>query len=739
MYFTIRLFGRLLSSSLLCAALLAGTSVPAQQTATPPPASSDDIVRVETELIQTDVMVFDNQGRFVSGLKPEQFLLRVDGQPQQILFFERVTTGSVDEERQLAAARGGARPPKDQAGATIKPLDRGRSIFFFVDDLHLAPASSKRTRETLLNFINIEMTQNDEAAVSSASGRLGFLQQLTDEKAVLRAAVAKLNSASSSRGLDFERPHMSEYQALAVEGNNRDVLAVFTEYILRDNPLMRRDTAENIVRSRARNILQQSANFSSGTLGALESLVRSTSLLPGRKIIFFLSDGFFIDRNIGDTFDRLRRITDAAARAGVVIYTMDTQGLVTGQPDVSVDVPFDPSGRLAINDIGEVSAQQAPLFTLAADTGGRALVNTNNLERALTKAVKDSSVYYLLAWQPGAAQGEERKKAKFRRIEVSIAGHPELKVQVRRGFFDAPPPSVTETKSGKKQTDGASKSVPAGRSAPEAKALFEALLATYPKNALPISLTLNYLNTAGTEMQLACTVQVNVPPLAPVAAGERTVERVELIGAVYDEGGKLVAPFQNLLPITPEPAGADGDGATRRVISTQQMAIKPGLHQVRVAARHPASGQIGSTTQWITIPDLKKGALALSSILIGERKAGQNLTADGSAPVLITADRRFSRDSWLRLLFSSYNAKTNGAGGPPDLALQIQIFRDDQPVVTFPLKKIDVSAFTDFTFIPYAAELPLNDLPPGRYLLKLTVIDRIAKTSAAQQTKFVIE
>ncbi|MDQ3133336.1 MAG: VWA domain-containing protein, partial [Acidobacteriota bacterium] len=687
------------------------------------------------ELIQTDVMVFDNQGRFVSGLKPEQFLLRVDGQPQQILFFERVTTGSVDEERQLAAARGGPRAPKDQAGATIKPLDRGRSIFFFVDDLHLAPASSKRTRETLLNFINTEMTQNDEAAVSSASGRLGFLQQLTDEKTVLRAAVAKLSS-TVNRILDGEQPHMSEYQASAVEGNSRDVLAVFAEYILRDNPRMSREVAENMVRTRARAMLQQSANISRGTLGALESLVRSTSLLPGRKIIFFLSDGFFIDRNIGDTFDRLRRITDAAARAGVVIYTMDTQGLVTGQPDVSVNTPFDPTGRLAINDIGEVSAQQAPLFTLAADTGGRARVNTNNLERALTKAVKDSSVYYLLAWQPGA-QGEERKKARFRRIEVSIAERPELKVRVRRGFFDAPP--LTETKSREKPADGASKPLPAGKSAPEAKALFEALSATFPKNALPISLTLNYLNTAGTEMQLACTVQVNVPPLAPVAAGERTVERVELIGAVYDEGGKLVAPFQNLLPITPEPAGADGDGATRRVISTQQMAIKPGLHQVRVAARHPASGQIGSTTQWITIPDLKKGALALSSILIGERKAGQNLTADGSAPVLITADRRFSRDSWLRLLFSSYNAKTNGAGGPPDLALQIQIFRDDQPVVTFPLKKIDVSAFTDFTFIPYAAELPLNDLPPGRYLLKLTVIDRIAKTSAAQQTKFVIE
>ncbi|CAN5416307.1 hypothetical protein BH18ACI2_BH18ACI2_02640 [soil metagenome] len=735
-------FRRFFSHSVLCALLCASLPTPAQQQQQPPterttPEPSDEIVRVEAELIQTDVMVFDKQGGFVDGLKPEQFALRVDGQPQSIHFFERVTAGSVDEEAQLAAARGGRRQTNGKGSAGgVKPLDRGRSIFFFVDDLHLSHSSLKRTRETLINFIDSKMTQNDEVAISSASGQIGFLQQLTDEKAVLRAAVAKLSS-TPRRVLDGEQPHMSEYQASAVEQNNRDVLTVFADYILRENPRMSREVAENMVRGRARNILQQSAHTSRGTLVSLESLVRSTSQLPGRKVVFFLSDGFFIERNIGDAFDRLRSITDAAARTGVVIYTMDTQGLVTGQPDASMNVPFDTTGRLASYDLGEVSAQQAPLYTLAADTGGRALLNNNNLEMLLTKAVKDSSVYYLLAWQP-AGQGEGRKKSKFRRIEVSVVGRPDLRVQVRRGFFDAHL-TATNAKGGKKQADEASKSATANQPAPETKALFDALRAAFPKNALPIFLTLNYLNTAEATMQLACTVQVSLPPATPTANDERVIDRVELIGAVYDEGGKLVASFQKLLTHTSQTGTAASNGAARRIVATQQTVIKPGLYQVRVAARHPASGQIGSAVQWLSIPDLTKGVLALSSIFIGERPPAQD-GANSQPPeqIVINADRHFSRNSWLRLLVSTYNAKTNGAT-PPDLALQVQVFRDDQPVVTSPLRKINLDGTTDFQQIPYAAEISLNDLPAGRYLLKLTVIDRLAKTNAAQQAKFIIE
>src|SRR6185369_13541987 len=107
-------------------------------------AQSDDVVRVKTELVQTDVTVVDKRGRFVSGLSANDLELRVDSKLQPLAFFEEVTAGSIDEEKQLAAARKGdaAKLPKTPGPA----IDRGRVIFFFVDDIHLTGESLTRAR-----------------------------------------------------------------------------------------------------------------------------------------------------------------------------------------------------------------------------------------------------------------------------------------------------------------------------------------------------------------------------------------------------------------------------------------------------------------------------------------------------------------------------------------------------------------------------------------------------------------
>ena len=96
---------------------------------------SEDVVRVKTELVQTDVTVVDKRGRFVSGLSVDELELRVDSKLQPLSFFEEVTAGSVDEEKQLAAARKGVVTKLQTTSGSA--TDRGRVIFFFVDDVHL--------------------------------------------------------------------------------------------------------------------------------------------------------------------------------------------------------------------------------------------------------------------------------------------------------------------------------------------------------------------------------------------------------------------------------------------------------------------------------------------------------------------------------------------------------------------------------------------------------------------------
>jgi VWFA-related protein len=699
--------------------------------------NDEEVVRISTELVQTDVMVFDKSGKFVDGLKPEQFELRVDGKPQQVSFFERVKAGTVDEDAQIAAARGTGGGP---AGGAALPLDRGRTVMFFVDDLHLSAGSVANIRKTLLRFIEEEIGQNDEAAVISASGQVGFLQQLTDNKAVLRAAIARINTRPYNTR-DGQNPLMTEVHASAIERNDNNVLDYFVDYILRENPMMKREMAESIVQSRARMILQQSNSIALNTLYTLESVVRGFGPLPGRKILFFISDGFLVDDSNTTLRDRMRLIADAAARAGVVIYSLDAQGLRTGMDDASSAGNFDPAGRLAQANMSEISTMQTPLFTLADSTGGRALVNTNALGRVVSGALKETALYYLLAWKPDGVSGGGAPK--YQRIEVSVRGRTDLHVIVRRGFFSAPPPDAPPSRADankKKKADKRSEAVGAERQLPAGeRELLAALRSPIARAALPTSMAVGFVHSAKTGAVLTVSVELDRNALT-FQQGQTRHADFDLLGAVVDDRGKTISRFGQKLSVSPNPSVPESQQHV--VYSFQVPLMTPGLYQVRAAARDEPSGRTGSVMQWVEVPTLKQNQLSLSSIFIGERTSGER---DGEIKpeeipksVLLSVGRHFARTSKIRFLMFVYNAAA-APPAQPDVALQVQIFRDDQPVFTAPLSKLRADGVEDASRIPYMAELALGTFPAGRYVLQITAIDRNGKSSASQRTNFVIE
>jgi VWFA-related protein len=711
---------------------------PQEMTKPAPQEGDEEVVRISSELVQTDVMVFDKQGKFVDGLKPEQFELKVDGRERQIVFFDRIQAGTVNEDAQLAAARGaegGARP------GSVVPLDRGRSVIFFVDDLHLAPGNSMRVGKTLLRYIEDEIGQNDEAAVISASGQVGFLQQFTDNKAVLRAAAARIGARAGFVG-DMQRPPMTEVQALAIDRYDPSVTDYFVDALLRETPGLSRQMAESMVRERAGMIVQQSGAVALRTLASLYSTLRNAAAMPGRKVLFFISDGFVVDNRGSSTRDWMRRVTDEAARAGVVIYSLDAAGLRTGMPDASTDVAFDPGGQLASVNMSETSEMQSPLFTLAADTGGRALVNTNAMLRAVSGALKETSLYYLLAWKPDSA-GAERAAPKYQNIEVAVKGRPDLRVVVRRAFYNAPPPEpVAEKKRPKKnEAVGVEKE---NEKTPAERELVAALRSPVPRGGLPTSMVLNFLSAPDGGAQLSASIELDASALTFEKTDKRRAT-FDVVGVVLDDNGKTVRGFRQQLNVTgdisPTVPDARKDGSSK-VVFSYQLHVAPGLYQVRVAARDTRGGRTGSAMQWVEIPEFKPGQLTLSSLFIGERR-GTDLddtikAEEMSKGLLLSVDKRFERTSWIRFMTYIYNAAP-GPSSHPDVALQIQIFRDDQPVFTAPLKAVSTEGLNDATRIPYAAEMALATFPAGRYVLQITAIDRAAKTSATQRTGFIVE
>ncbi len=720
---------------------LCATSAPAQQLPTGQPTPADEIIRVSTELVQTDVLVLDKRGNFVDNLRPEDFELRVDGHAQSVSFFERVRAGSVNEEAQLAAARGPRAGPTGASNAATRPLDRGRLVFFFIDDLHLSVDSLRRTQTLLARFIEEQLGQNDQIALICATGQLGFLQQLTDDKDVLRAAVKRLAFRERSTR-DFDRPLMTPADALSIKRNDQFTLSAFVEAKMRELSIPRAQ-AEQEVRSRADSIIQLNNLIATQTLSGLQNLLRVSAQLPGRKLVYFISDGFILDNSSPVMSERIEHVTDAALRSGVVIYALDAHGLSTGTLDIAdqgMDDLRDPTGQIRARSAGLFDMQES-LQIVAEGTGGRALLNTNALSNALKRVLQETSIYYLLAWQPAQ---EELRGGKFHHIEVRIKQRPELTVSVQRGFFSTAPAEPPRKRDDKhKRTDRAGSNTPDNT---QAHADLAAALNSFaPKTALPIALTLNYLVLPKGTV-LASTVQVSVEQPPPGQG-----RQLDLVGLVYDEQGRLASSFERRAALPPKPEAATAEAASApqlpaklpRLVLTFQTPTKPGLYQVRVAAREVESGRTGSAAQWLTVPALDGGKFALSSIFLGERPHTADAPEAAPPPeqtqALINPNRRFLRNTFLRFLLYIYNAAPATPTTAPDVALQLQIFRDDQPVVTIPLSKITTTGLTTYTTLFYAADLSLQGLPAGRYILQATAIDRTAKTSATQRVKFMIE
>jgi VWFA-related protein len=677
-------------------------------------------------------MVFDKAGKFVPGLTREDFELKIDGKPKPIEFFEKITAGSLNEESQLAAARGSSARVNTGKPPSTTPLDRGRPVFFYVDDFHMDLAGVKAARELITQFIDKEMGQNDEAAVTSASGQIGFLQQLTNDKSVLRAALKRLNARPYSVR-DFESPPMTEYQAVLIENYDRDLLAYFIDEVIRKNPGTSREIAESMVRARSRSLVLQTGAITTNTLVGLESLVRSARELPGRKLVFFISGGFFLSERTSDSIDRLRKITSAAARSGVVIYSMDARGLVASLQDASSDAQFDPSGRLQRSTGGELMASQDALNALAVDTGGKTVFNTNSLGPGLKRALNETSVYYLLAWKPEA---ESQNTSKFRRIEVKLIGKPQLTVKVRRGFFDVEPepPIAKVSKEKKPNSQTPAEKEPVGE-------LRKVMYAAFPNHDIPVSLRLSYISTPDKRIMLTAFMEVPDEFLSFTPGNGKQTAVLDVVGTVLNDKGKAGASFSNQL--TAE-APSDGDVITGQDLGySHNIYIGPGLYQVRVGARDEKSGRSGSAHGWIEIPDLSSSQLALSSVLIGLRaSAATNPSANVMNPLAsaeLRLGHRFSQTDFLRFLVFVYNAARAPADAKPDVALQIQVVRDDLPVVTTPQRKVSVEGIADLSRLPYAAELPLQGLPAGRYVLQITAVDRVSKQSSSQQTRFEIQ
>lgn len=723
----------------------------------------DEVIRVNAELVQTDVTVVDKRGRFVEELKPEQFELKVDGRVVPLSFFERVRAGGADEEVKLNASRGvkaSADATHPRASIRHTAEGQGRVIFFFVDDLHLGADSLSRARKSLLKFVDEQMASGDLVGVASTSGRVGFLQQLTDNKTVLRAAVERLAFNRNAETYAGKVPISEADANRIVNHRDRELFAYLVEATKNEYQMGGMGIA-NMVRNRLRQINAQGALAEQATFAGLGGLLESSAPLAGRKLVFFISDGFVSDYKRSNGPDVLRIITEEAARVGAVVYTLDARGTF-GDPAVDASRNDYPDFAVRTNGRSFFDAKmtQEPLERLAAETGGRAFLNNNSFNDAFRQAVDESSNYYLIAWRPET----DAQRAGDSRIDVSVKGRSDLRVQLRRRYFTArassglkekprkqtavkdtsstatpsststatPSPSPTSTPTESESSSTASPESPStstpslasppGASAePPEKALRAALASLYPLKGLPLALSVGYLDAQGKGTVLAASMEVDTGALdfGDITSDTRFA-LADVWGVAIDDRGSF-ASFKQVLTLDHGPIHR----FLRRFVQwSQQLQLPPGLYQVRVAVRDRRTGRVGSASQWVEIP--QPTSPALSSIFLAEARQGT---------ALVNVSRRFRRNSRLRFQTFVYNAQ--GSAGS-DVTLRVEVLRDGASVLTLPEANPSRGASTDPARLPFSGEFSLAGLPPGRYVLQISAAAQ-SKTQSTQQANFILE
>jgi VWFA-related protein len=729
-----------LAPAVLSALLAAGTQAPP---APPPRAQKADRdfpeIGVAAELVELDVIVTDGKDHPLTDLGPEDFEVREEGRLQAITHF-----APGFRTRPLGRPSAGEPVPGPAAFPDAGP--RARHLVLVVDDYHLEPEDLSPVKAALLRFIDAQLAASDQAVVVAASGSLGPLQQFTTDRDVLRRAVSRLRVQNRSFRPPSDVPRMTDYQAELIESGDQEALDLAAKEIMvaerqpadptQPEGKGARTRAEGRARALARGIVSVSNQVTGLTLSSLERLVRGLLPLRGRKVVALFSSGFFLGPERRSSRRDLQAIADAAARSGVVLYSIDARGLVATPAigDARVGGGYDITSNPGVREHIELRGLEAPrdgLNALALDTGGLPFFNRNDLEGSLKRVLEDSATYYRLGFEPR----DSPRDGRFHKIEVRIRGRSGLRVRTASGYFAGGVPAASESKS---------VAGPAGSPEEEANRLLRSALdSSYPLRALPVELTAEFVGTSSGDVVVATAcLDVSRLPFQPAAEGHEAAA-FDLVGVVVDEEGKAVGQFSDRveLSLTPEAKErALRNGLTYR----KTLAVRPGLLQARVAVRADGSGLLGSAAQWVEVPDRARPGLALSSVLLlaeGEDAAPGPPTARGTAsfdrPRLPEVARRFPRGAHLDYLLLVYDRGTPGVAPPVDVVVERQILSGSTILTRSAPSPVTEEGPTGVPVV--SGRLRLDPFVPGDYELRLVVSNRATKATAARSLRFTVE
>jgi VWFA-related protein len=703
---------------------------------------------IGAEIVRLDVVVTDARGNPVPNLTRGDFEVLEDGRPQRITNFVLVVRRPATSPEATAQPPPASEAPAETAAGPI------RHIVIVVDDLHMARESVDPAKAALRRFVAAQVAPDDKVALVATSSPAG-LQPLTQDRAVLQLAIGRISSRdtvmSEARG-----SQMSPAQAELILRGDQDALRLATR-LLMDEPGSTLNSggpratveatdgatpagldpgekaAAREAQREARGVLAGALRFSQISLITVDEVLRGLVSLPGRKLCLLVSDGFLIGKGTSEEQTQLlRQVTDAATRSGAVIYALDAHGLTPTAADASVFGPVtDPGLRERVVRLARQESR-ATLQRLTDDTGGILVSGANGTGAGLGRMLADNEAYYLIAYEPASTKRDGR----YRKIELRLPRHPNLAVRTRRGYL-----APDERKQGRAALR-AGAALPPLVANPNALAETEvraALSAPLPPNGIPVSVSADYLDLPPEGPQAIVQALVDLAGLTWRETDGRHRADIEVLGGFYDATGSPAGlPFGRRFEL--DLGDAEYRQVTREGLRyAHRRPLSPGRYELRIMAREAVLGPLGGATHSIEVPDLGEKKLTLSSLFVSTSSADAGPGAGEGGESLHDAQlvRRFKRSDSLYFQLYVYNALAD-VKGATDVVLQAQI-RSGGDAIAASKPQVVVFQRKNGGPLPQSNSTSLESLDPGRYELRVVVVDRKADATASRSVSFSVE
>jgi VWFA-related protein len=691
---------RIPSMLLLAAAVLLAGVLPAaaqQIGRNKEPDAPQVTLTVQSQLVVEAVVVKDKQGKFIPGLSAKDFVVTEDGVPQTVSFCEhqdlateaKVLPVSTSKNEDITIYN---RLAHEQIAPESMDNERYRNrrlIALYFDMVGMRPDDQMRALNAAQQFVRTQMTSVDLLAILRYEGSsVDILQDFTADRNRL-LSILETMVVGEGQGLNDTTDDASSADTGSAFGQDDSEFNVF-------------------------NTDRQ--------LSALQTAAHMLGRVNEKKSLIYFAGGMRL--NGIDNQAQMHATVDEAIRSGVVIWTVDARGLVAGAPlgDATQGSQgnagmYTGAASLAVNNNFQQS--QDTLYALAGDTGGKALLDSNDLDRGIVQAQQAVSDYYILGYYATSTA----KNGKFRRIKITLAGNQPADLDYRQGYY-------------------ADKEFNKFTTADKERQLEDALMLDDPVTDLTIAMEVDYFQLNRAEYFVPIVIKIPGRELALAKRGGYEHTLIDFVGEIKDViGGTTVSNVRDDVNIKLSDATA-AELSKRPIEYDTGFTLLPGKYKIKFLARDDETGRMGTYETTFVIPNLNKEdqRVPISAVVLGSQrvelnqalydaaKAKDRIKDDAVNPLvqngtklIPSVTRVFSTTRQIYVYFQAY--KQTPSPGNPSLFAFVTLYRGGTRVFETTPEAIAPSTASRLGTMPLSFGLGVNGLAPGEYDCQITILD----------------